>query len=113
MDTGDSILDLETAIFVLQRKDEGTGEWMTSPTHMYTGKSDAKIALLRQRKETPKEEWRSVLKKEAERYREGWKDAMSYIDREFELEPESADTQNSSGKGVVSSSWSSSRGSRR
>lgn len=100
-------IDLERIIFVLQKKDKETGEWKTQPTHFYTGKSDSRIALQNQRKNNPNEEWRALTKQEAERYREGWQDAMRYIDTEFELEPDDADHQTSNSKDVVSAAGSS------
>jgi len=103
MARGDVVLDLEKTLFVLQKKDKKTGEWQIQPSHVYTGKTDARIALLKQRDEDPEEEWRSIMKQEAERYREGWKDAMIYIEEEFELEPEDgADFEDSRSERLVS-----------
>ncbi|TXH09049.1 MAG: hypothetical protein E6R04_09215 [Spirochaetes bacterium] len=110
MARGDVVLDLEKALFVLQKKDKETGEWQIQPSHIYTGKTDARIALLKQRAEDREGEWRSVLKQEAERYREGWKDAMLYIDTEFELEPEyDSDSEDSRSQDLVSGSGSGTR----
>lgn len=79
MAKGASTFDLEQAFYVLQKKEELTGEWVTQANHVYRGRSDAQEVLKRIRAERPKELWRQLLKQEAERYREGWKDCLEHL----------------------------------
>lgn len=87
MAKGDTVLDLDEAFFVLQKKNQTTQEWITQGKHTYRGRPDAQTVLKRIR-ESPEhagEEWRSLLKQEAERYREGWNDCAEYIERVFKI----------------------------
>lgn len=81
MAKGAATFDLEQAFYVLQKKEELTGEWTTQGNHVYRGRSDAQEVLKRIRAERPKELWRQLLKQEAERYREGWKDCQEYLSK--------------------------------
>ena len=84
MAKGDTVLDLEQVLFVLQRKDPRTKEWVTQDRHVYRGKTDANTVLqrIREAPETQNEEWRAMQKQEAERYREGWNDCAEFVERE-------------------------------
>ncbi len=86
MAKGDVVLDLEQALFVLQKKEANTGEWETQGVHTYRGRSDALTVLQRLRDKHPSEEWRAMLKQEAERYREGWKDCVEFVRRKYGVE---------------------------
>lgn len=86
MAKGDSVIDLEKALYVLQRKNPVTGEWETQNSHIYRGRADALTVLQRVRSKEPSAEWRQILKQEAERYREGWKDCVEHVRVTFGLE---------------------------
>lgn len=85
MAKGDTVLDLEQVLFVLQKKNPTTQEWVTQGKHTYRGKTDANTVLQRIRNDEKHngEEWRALLKQEAERYREGWNDCAEYIERVY------------------------------
>lgn len=88
MARGDKVLDLEQVLFVLQKRNPETREWVTQDRHVYRGKTDANIVLQRIR-ELPAsvdEEWRAMQKQEAERYREGWNDCAEYVEATFGVE---------------------------
>ncbi len=86
MAKGDSVIDLEKALYVLQKKNSVTGEWETKNAHIYRGRTDALTVLQRVRSKEPEAEWRQILKQEAERYREGWKDCVEHVRITFGLE---------------------------
>lgn len=90
MAKGDSVIDLEKALYVLQRKNR-KGEWETQGSHVYRGRTDAITVLQRMRQNHPSEQWRQLLKQEAERYREGWKDCINYVRSTFGLGLENED----------------------
>lgn len=85
MAKGDTVLDLEEVLFVLQKKNTITQEWVTQSKHVYRGKTDASTVLQRIREDLSHkgEEWRSIQKQEAERYREGWNDCAEYVERVY------------------------------
>lgn len=85
MAKGDTVLDLEQVLFVLQKKNPITREWVTQSKHVYRGKTDASTVLQRIREDPAHkdEEWRSMQKQEAERYREGWNDCAEYVERVY------------------------------
>lgn len=85
MARGDTVINLETALYVIQKK-SSKGEWISQSTHVYRGRSDASTVLHRLRQKHPKDEWRQILKQEAERYREGWKDCLDYVRSTYGLE---------------------------
>ena len=85
MAKGDTVLDLEQVLFVLQKKNPTTQEWVTQSKHVYRGKTDASTVLQRIREDPAHkgEEWRAMQKQEAERYREGWNDCAEYVERVY------------------------------
>ena len=87
MARGDVCLGSGEGSLVLQKKDKETGSGRFNRPTSTRERRTLESHFSKQRAEDREGEWRSVLKQEAERYREGWKDAMLYIDTEFELEP--------------------------
>lgn len=87
MAKGDQILDLEQVLFVLQKKNPITQEWVTQNRHVYRGRTDANAVLQRIREDPAHkgEEWRALQKQEAERYREGWNDCAEYVERVYKV----------------------------
>lgn len=71
------VIDLEQALYVIQRRNNFTGEWQTEGLAI-RGRTEAYKILNETKRARPNSEFRTIQKTGADDYRQGWRDCVEF-----------------------------------